>query len=74
VIVVVGMNPAKKYLVSPEQRADLLRRMLRDHKAASTTRVQGTLAQGQLYTFLEVTSRLLNSYLLYHFRLQSSVA
>ena len=38
-IVVVGMNPAKKYLVSPDQRAELLRRMLRN---ATNVQVQGT--------------------------------
>jgi hypothetical protein len=31
VIVVIGMNPNKQYLVSPIERADLVRRMLLRH-------------------------------------------
>ena len=42
VIVVVGMNPNKKYLVSPEQRATLIRRMLEPHGVAKHVRVKGT--------------------------------
>ena len=34
VIAVVGFNPSKKYLVSPEQRADLLREMLKKSSSA----------------------------------------
>ena len=42
VIVVVGMNPTKKYLVSPEQRATLIRRMLEPYVGvAKHVRVQG---------------------------------
>ena len=42
VIVVVGMNPTKQYLVSPEQRASLIRRMLEPHAGASKhVRVEG---------------------------------
>jgi phosphopantetheine adenylyltransferase len=40
VILVVGANPNKKYLVSPYHRAELLRRMLRD-TPASNVRVEG---------------------------------
>jgi len=43
VIVVVGMNPNKKYLVSPEERATLIRRMLEPHAAAAKhVQVKGT--------------------------------
>jgi phosphopantetheine adenylyltransferase len=40
VIVVVGMNPDKDYLVSPYQRAELVRRML-DQTPANNVRVEG---------------------------------
>jgi phosphopantetheine adenylyltransferase len=41
VIAVVGFNPNKKYLVSPEQRAELLRQMLKGTAAAGSVRVEG---------------------------------
>jgi phosphopantetheine adenylyltransferase len=37
----VGFNPNKKYLVSPEQRAELLRQMLKGTAAAGNVRVEG---------------------------------
>ena len=40
VIVVVGMNPNKKYAVTPQQRAELIRQMLKD-TPASNVRVKG---------------------------------
>jgi cytidyltransferase-like protein len=43
VILVVGSNPNKKYLVSPDHRAKLIRRMLKDTGTpASNVRVEGT--------------------------------
>jgi len=41
VIVVVGMNPNKKYPVSPYHRAELIRKMLKD-TPASNVQVEGT--------------------------------
>jgi len=39
---VVGMNPNKKYLVTPDERATLIRRMLEQHSVSKNVRVQGT--------------------------------
>lgn len=41
VIAVVGFNPNKDYLVSPEQRADLLRDMLKSTSATNNVEVDG---------------------------------
>ena len=41
VIVVIGVNPAKKYLVSPVQRVELLRHMLDSKKISRNVRVEG---------------------------------
>jgi len=43
VYVVVGMNPAKHYPVSPHQRAKLLQTMLQSNQANSHITVQGTI-------------------------------
>lgn len=40
-IVVIGVNPTKKYLVSPIQRVQLLRKMLDYKKIAKNVRVEG---------------------------------
>lgn len=42
VIVVVGMNPNKKYLVSPEERRGLILDMLKNSYASKNVRVEGT--------------------------------
>lgn len=42
VIVVIGMNPNKQYLVSPTERADLVRNMLQNTSAAKNVRIEGT--------------------------------
>jgi phosphopantetheine adenylyltransferase len=42
VIAVVGFNPDKKYQVTPEERANLLRKMLKDAGAATNVRIEGT--------------------------------
>jgi hypothetical protein len=44
VIAVVGFNPGKKYQVTPEERANLLRKMLKDAGAAGNVRIEGTHA------------------------------
>lgn len=41
VIAVVGMNPKKKYLVSPEERAELLRGMLQGNPDTAGVSVEG---------------------------------
>lgn len=41
VIAIVGMNPKKKYLVSPEERAELLRVMLRGNPDTAGVSVEG---------------------------------
>ena len=46
VIAVVGFNPNKKYLVSPEERANLLREMLR-------SRTKNVTVEGMSTTFLQ---------------------
>ena len=42
VIAVVGFNPDKKYQVTPEERANLLRKMVKDAGVASNVRIEGT--------------------------------
>lgn len=46
-IVVIGVNPNKKYLVSPQQRVDLLRQMLKDSGSSfannNNIRVEGMI-------------------------------
>jgi len=41
VIAVVGFNPNKKYLVSPEERANLLREMLQMQSKTANVQVEG---------------------------------
>ena len=41
VIAIVGMNPKKKYLVSPEERAELLRVMLQGGPDTAGVSVEG---------------------------------
>jgi phosphopantetheine adenylyltransferase len=41
VIAIVGMNPKKKYLVSPEERAALLRVMLQGNPDTAGVSVEG---------------------------------
>lgn len=48
VIAVVGFNPYKKYLVSPEERADLLREML---KCSSATNVKVEVVDGYIWRY-----------------------
>lgn len=47
VIVVVGMNPDKKYLVSPEERAQLLRRMIQEERVGKNVKVE--VVQGYIW-------------------------
>ncbi len=47
VIAVVGFNPKKKYLVSPEERANLLREMLK-------SRAQNVTVEGTSFTSIEI--------------------
>jgi phosphopantetheine adenylyltransferase len=42
VIAVVGMNPNKKYLVSPEERVQLIRSMLSNNDKLNNVKAQGT--------------------------------
>ena len=42
VIAVVGMNPNKKYLVSPEERVQLIRSMLSSNDKLHNVKAQGT--------------------------------
>lgn len=41
VIAIVGMNPKKKYLVSPDERAEILRLMLQGNHETANIRVEG---------------------------------
>jgi phosphopantetheine adenylyltransferase len=41
VIAVVGMNPNKKYLVSPEERVRLIRSMLSSNEHLNNVKAQG---------------------------------
>jgi phosphopantetheine adenylyltransferase len=41
VIAVVGMNPNKKYLVSPEERVELIRSILRSNENLNNVKAQG---------------------------------
>jgi phosphopantetheine adenylyltransferase len=41
VIVVIGVNPSKRYDVTPEERADLTRRMLKRSATSSNVEVHG---------------------------------
>ena len=43
VIAVVGFNPNKKYLVSPEERANLLREMLQMQSKTANVQVEGAI-------------------------------
>mmetsp|Transcript_24781 Transcript_24781/g.44824 ORF Transcript_24781/g.44824 Transcript_24781/m.44824 type:complete len:242 (-) Transcript_24781:63-788(-) len=45
VIAVVGMNPNKKYLVSPEERVELIQSMLDTNPKLKNVRAQGTFIQ-----------------------------
>ena len=49
VIAIVGMNPQKKYLVSPKERAELLREMLKEHPDTANVRVEGTICHTYIY-------------------------
>jgi len=48
VIAVVGFNPDKKYLVSPDERAELLREML---KSANVTNIQVEVVEGYIWRY-----------------------
>eukprot|EP00536_Pseudo-nitzschia_multiseries_P004315 jgi/Psemu1/187778/e_gw1.71.121.1 len=50
VIAVVGFNPDKKYLVSPDERADLLREMLRQSDTAGDN-VQVAVVDGYIWRY-----------------------
>lgn len=45
VIAIVGMNPKKKYLVSPDERAEILRLMLQGNHETANIRVEGKTRQ-----------------------------
>jgi len=49
VIAIVGMNPQKKYLVSPKERAELLREMLKEHPDTANVRVE--VVSGLIWRF-----------------------
>lgn len=68
VIAVVGMNPNKRYQVSPDERAQLIREMVLDSDVARNVRVEGKLLLtrvGSSFGMMHLNSQSTNKWIFY---------